>query len=135
MRFKNAVHAHDGTEEEKVAAAKLHHPRPPSMPHPSCFTCKAKRRPTRTLRLCTGCNKTWFCHRQCQIDGWKKHKVAWYQASFLSSDNPDRQSYRGFFNLILIVCFVSNMRAIDDSVFKHGFIVTTFILEITRNPQ
>jgi len=43
MRFKNAVHADDGTEEEKVAAAKNHHPRPPSMPHPSCFTCKAKR--------------------------------------------------------------------------------------------
>jgi len=26
MRFNNAVHAHDGIEEEKVAAAKLHHP-------------------------------------------------------------------------------------------------------------
>ena len=51
MRFKNAVHTHDGTEEEKVATAKLYHPRPPSMPHPACFTCKAKRRPTRTLRL------------------------------------------------------------------------------------
>ena len=34
MRFKNAVHAHDGTEE-KVVAAKKHHPHPPSMPHPS----------------------------------------------------------------------------------------------------
>jgi len=45
------------------------------MPHPSCFTCKAKRRPTRTLRLCA-CNKTWFCNKQCQLDGWKKHKVA-----------------------------------------------------------
>jgi len=76
MRFKNAVHVHNGTEEEKVAAAKLHHPRPPSMSHPSCFTCKAKRRPTRMLRLCAGCNKTWFRHKQCQIDGWKKHKVA-----------------------------------------------------------
>ena len=75
IRFKNAVHAHDGTEEEKVAAAKLHHPRPPSMPHPSCFTCKAKRRPTRILRLCA-CNRTWLCNKQCQIDGWKKHKVA-----------------------------------------------------------
>jgi len=50
MRFKNAVHAHGGTEEEKVAAAKKHHPCPPSMPHPSCFTCKAKRRPTRAHR-------------------------------------------------------------------------------------
>ena len=76
MRFKNAVHAHDGTEEEKVAAAKKLHPRPPSMPHPTCFTCKAKRRPTRMLGLCTGCNRTWFCNRQCQIDGWKNHKVA-----------------------------------------------------------
>jgi len=75
MRFKNAVHVHDGTEEEKVAAAKKHHPRPPSMPHPSCFTCKAKRRPTRTLRL-SACNKTWFCNKKCQLDGWKKHKVA-----------------------------------------------------------
>jgi len=76
IRFKNAVHTHDGTEEEKVAAAKKLHPRPPSMPHPSCFTCKAKRRPTRMLRLCAGCNKTWFCNKKCQIDGWKKHKVA-----------------------------------------------------------
>jgi len=64
MRFKITVHTHDGTEKEKVAAAQLHHPRPPSMPHPSCFTCKAKRRPTRMLGLCAGCNKTWFCHRQ-----------------------------------------------------------------------
>jgi len=28
MRFKNAVHLHDGDEKEKVAAAKQHHPRP-----------------------------------------------------------------------------------------------------------
>jgi len=28
------------------------------------------------LRLCAGCNNTWFCHKQCQIDGWTKHKVA-----------------------------------------------------------
>jgi len=76
MRFKNAVHAHDGDEKEKVTAAKLHHPRPPSMPIPTCFTCKAKRRPTRTLRLCAGCNKMYFCNKQCQIDGLKKHKVA-----------------------------------------------------------
>jgi len=76
MRFKNAVHAHDGTEEEKVDAAKKRYPRPPSMPHPTYFTCKAKRPPTRMLRLCAGCKKTWFCHKQCQIDGWKKHKVA-----------------------------------------------------------
>jgi len=32
------------------------------------------------LGLCAGCNKTWFCNRQCQIDGWKKHKVACKQA-------------------------------------------------------
>ena len=69
MRFKNAVHTHDGTEEEKVAAAQQRHPRPASMPHPTCFTCEAKRRPTRMLRLCAGCNKTWFCNRLCQIDG------------------------------------------------------------------
>ena len=74
MRFKNAVHAHDGTEEEKVTAAKQHHLRPPSMLHPTCFTYKAKQRPTRMLRLCAGCNKTYFCNRKCQIDGWKKHK-------------------------------------------------------------
>jgi len=43
MRFKNAVHSHSGTEEEKVAVAKYLHPRPPSMPHPTYFTCKAKR--------------------------------------------------------------------------------------------
>ena len=28
------------------------------------------------LRIFAGCNKTWFCHKQCQIDGWKKHKTA-----------------------------------------------------------
>ena len=33
----------------------------------------AKRRPTRMLRLCAGCNKTYFCNRQCQLDGWTKH--------------------------------------------------------------
>ena len=38
MRFKNAVHAHDGTEEEKVAAGKKYHPRPPLTPIPTCFT-------------------------------------------------------------------------------------------------
>ena len=43
MRFKNAVHAHDGTEKEKVAAAKQHHPRPLSMPYSMCFTCKVER--------------------------------------------------------------------------------------------
>jgi len=32
MRFKNAVHTHDGTEEEKVAAAQKHHPRCQSHP-------------------------------------------------------------------------------------------------------
>ena len=57
-----------------------------------------------------------------------------YQASFLSSDNPDRQSYHGFFNLILIVAFVSNTRAIVDSVLKHGNVVASFILEVTTNP-
>jgi len=46
------------------------------MSHPSCFICKAKRRLTRMLRLCADCNKTYFCNKQCQIDGWKKHKVA-----------------------------------------------------------
>ena len=76
IRFKNAVHAHDGDEKKKVAAAQQHHPRPASMPVPTCFTCKAKRRPTRKLSLCAGCNKTYFCNKQCQIVGWKKHKVA-----------------------------------------------------------
>ena len=28
------------------------------------------------LRLCAGCNNTYFCNKQCQIDGWNKHKVA-----------------------------------------------------------
>jgi len=76
MRFKNAVHAHDGTEKEKVAAAQLHHPRPPSMPIPSCFTCKAERGPTRRV-VNYACNtRTYFCNKQCQIDGWKEHKAA-----------------------------------------------------------
>jgi len=65
----------------------------------------------------------------------KEHVHKKYQASFLSSDNPDRQSYRGFFNLVMIVCFVSNMRAIVDSVVVHGNIVAKFILEVTTNPQ
>jgi len=75
MRFKNAVHLHSGTEKEKVAAVKQqHHPRPPSMPIPSCFTCKAKRTLTRKLLSCA-CNiRTYFCNKQCQLDGWKKHK-------------------------------------------------------------
>jgi len=76
MRFKNAVNAHDGDEEEKVAAAKKLHPRPPSMPIPTCFTCKAKRRPTRILMSCACNTRTYFCNKQCQLDGWKKHKVA-----------------------------------------------------------
>ena len=75
MRFRDAAHAHDGTEKEKVATAKKHHPHPSSMPHPSCFTCKAKRRPTRMLKSCA-CNKAHFYNKQCQIDGWPKHKVA-----------------------------------------------------------
>jgi len=77
IRLKNAVHAYEGDEKEKekVAAAKRLHPRPALMPIPTCFTCKAKRLPTRQLRLCAGCNKTWFCNKQCQIDGWKKHKA------------------------------------------------------------
>ena len=74
MRFKNAVHAHDSAEEEKVAAAKLLHPRPPSMPIPSCFTCKAKRGPTRRLLSCSCNTRTYFCNKQCQLDGWEKHK-------------------------------------------------------------
>jgi len=76
MRFKNAVHAHDGTEEEKVAAAKKHHPRPPSMPIPSCFACKAKRGPMRRVFNCACNTRTYFCNKQCQTGGWKKHKVA-----------------------------------------------------------
>jgi len=79
MRFKNAVHAGDGTEKEKVAAAQLHYPRPPFMPHPTCFTCKTKRRPTRRLKQCA-CNKVYFCNKHCQIDGWPKHKVACIRA-------------------------------------------------------
>ena len=43
-----------------------------------------------------------------------------HQASFLSSDNPDRQSYRGLFNLLIIVCVVSNLRAGIDSAVRHG---------------
>jgi len=80
MRFKNAVHAHDGTEKEKVAAAQLHYPRPPSMPVPSCFTCKAERRLTCKLLNCTCNTRTYFCNKQCQIDGWQKLKVAFKKA-------------------------------------------------------
>jgi len=83
QRFKNADHAHDGTKEEKVAAAKKHHPRPLSMPVPSFFTCKATRRLMRTLRLCNGCNKTYFCNKQCQIESWTKHKIACKRAKKL----------------------------------------------------
>jgi len=64
MRFKNAVHTHDGTEEEKIAAAQLHHPRPPSMPISSCFACKAKRRPTRRLHSCVCNTQTYFCNNK-----------------------------------------------------------------------
>ena len=94
MRFNNAVHTYQGneaekvaeklitfsyeatSEKEKIAAAKLLHPRPPSMPIPSCFTCKAKRRPMRRLLSCACNTRTYFCNKNCQIDGWPKHKVA-----------------------------------------------------------
>ena len=79
MRFKNAVHAHDGDEKEKVAAVILHCPRPSSVPISSCFTCKAKRRLTRTLKSCA-CNKAHFCNKQCQIGGWPKHMVVCMRA-------------------------------------------------------
>ena len=46
------------------------------------------------------------------------HKKA--QASYLSSDQNDRQSYRGFANLVLIVAIVGNIRNIVENVSKHG---------------
>jgi len=70
MRFKNAVHAHDGTEKEKVAAAQQLHPRPPSMPIPTCFTCKAKGGASHRLRVYAINSRTFFCSEQCQLDGW-----------------------------------------------------------------
>jgi len=45
MRFKNAVHASSGTEEEKVASAKKHHPQCPT--HPA-----SPARPNATRRGC-----------------------------------------------------------------------------------
>jgi hypothetical protein len=51
-----------------------------------------------------------------------------YQASFLSSDNPDRQSYRGFFNLVLIVCFISNIRGENGvCVKREGELISHYI--------
>jgi len=76
MRFKDAVHAYNGDEKEKVAAAKLLHPRPP-VKVSSCFTCKAV--PTK-LSTCAACKTARFCNKKCQIDGWKKHKIACKQA-------------------------------------------------------
>jgi len=79
MRFKNAVHEHDGTEKEKVAAAKLLFSQPSPATHniilsiPKCFHCKAEGQYNQLL-TCGVCTRTYFCNKQCQIDGWPKHK-------------------------------------------------------------
>ncbi|GMH59320.1 hypothetical protein TrLO_g1570 [Triparma laevis f. longispina] len=52
-------------------------------------------------------------------DFHKKH-----QASYLSSDQTDRQSYRGFANLILVVAMVGCLRNIVDNVSKYGNFLT-----------
>ena len=62
-RFNNAVHAHDGTEKEKFAAAQqLLHPASTL----SCFACGAT---SSHLLACSGCKRTRFCNKQCQLDG------------------------------------------------------------------
>jgi len=43
-----------------------------------------------------------------------------HQASFLSSDQTDRQSYRGGLNLILIVAVITNLHNILNNINKHG---------------
>jgi len=67
MRFNNAIHAHVGSEEEKVAAAKLLF----SNSSPTCDSCGAE---PQKLLSCGACNLAHYCNKQCQVNGWNKHK-------------------------------------------------------------
>lgn len=42
--------------------------------------------------------------------------------SYLSSEGVHAQNYRGLFNLLLIILFVSNFRLLLDTIGQHGFI-------------
>jgi len=70
MRFENAVHAHDGTEEEKVAAA-IEDLTTKTTTVPVCFSCKAS---PNNLLTCSGCKNRHFCDKACQAGGWKLHR-------------------------------------------------------------
>jgi hypothetical protein len=60
-------------------------------------------------------------------DFHKKH-----QASFLSSDQTDRQSYRGAANLIIIVLLVKNLQTIITNLSTHGNLLAK-LLEINAS--
>jgi len=57
IRFNNAVNAHDGTEEEKIAAAKT------TCLHPICSTCGARQV---KLKRCSACNLAFFGMRRAR---------------------------------------------------------------------
>jgi len=65
LRFHKTVNAHDGTEKEKVAAAKLM--------YANVRACSACGATPENILTCSGCSCTNFCNKQCQIDGWRKH--------------------------------------------------------------
>ena len=50
-----------------------------------------------------------------------------HQISLISSDQKDKQSYRGVANLILIVTFVSNFRSIVENIETHGNLLTQIL--------
>ena len=82
MRFTNAVHAHDGTEEEKVATAKL------LFPSKVCLHCGAKKK---KLLVCGGCNKVHYCDSTCQASNWADHKKVCKRARKRHSKGDYRQ--------------------------------------------
>ena len=62
------------------------------------------------------------------------HKT--HQMSYLSSENQNKQSYRGFFNMIVVVAVISNLRTIVDSILSHSDVLKGMAdFEATLNPE
>ena len=36
----------------------------------SCFNCGKEN----ANKKCSKCKSVWFCSKECQVEGWKKHK-------------------------------------------------------------
>ena len=64
------------------------------------------------------------------------HRIA--EPSYLSYEASAVQNYRGFFNLLIIILIVSNVRMIVGSIRNHGFIlklndILTYLYELPSN--